>query len=162
MNTATGTGQRRELRYATLAEFAADMEQLAAGEHETTGNWRFAQILKHLRQPMEFSLDGWPFMQPWLLRATVGKLIKGRILKKGMPSGFQLKGKARDVLIVKDDDLSLEDELQLMRDTLKRVETESLLPIHPFFGKLRDGEAYRLHCRHCELHMSFVRPAGDE
>lgn len=62
---------RRELHYGSLDELLADAEQIAAGPYKTIGNWTYGQILTHLTEAMESTLDGFSFRAPLPMRVVV-------------------------------------------------------------------------------------------
>jgi hypothetical protein len=48
--------------------------------------------------------------------------------------------------------------LQLIRAAIGRMKTESTRFPSPFLGELTRDQWDQLHCRHCELHLSFLIP----
>jgi hypothetical protein len=51
---------------------------------------------------------------------------------------------------------SWEDGLKHFRATMQRLKTESQRKPSPFLGELTREQWDQLHCRHCELHLSFL------
>ncbi len=147
---------RRTIDYQTLNAFLKEAEQLAGGSFETVGNWSFAQILYHLTTTIKFSLDGFPFQSSWILRATVGRVMKKRILGKPMPSGFKLPKSAR--ALVPPVDVELSQILPELRSVLDRFASAEEVAAHPIFGKFTKDEWELLHRRHAAMHMGFVIP----
>ncbi|SRR5260370_23142 len=162
MSTATvETGKvqgRRELHFNTIDEISSEVEKLAAGPPvRGLGNWSPGQILQHLAVSMNFSIDGNPLHLPWYLR-LMGKIFKGRILNKSMPAGFNLSKEAAATLIPPP--TSWEQGLANVRQALERQKNESKRSPSPFLGELTNEEWTKLQCRHAELHLSFLVPAG--
>jgi hypothetical protein len=147
---------RRKLRFETMDEIGADVEQLARGPVRNLGNWTPGQVLKHLALAMTYSIDGFPTRAPFPLR-IVGKLVKKRVLIKGMSPGFQLKKDTARALVPAPTDW--QEGLAAFQAALKRLQTETKRAPHGFFGSLTNDEYARLHCRHAELHLSFLLPA---
>lgn len=154
VNTKTVAG-RRQIHFANLDEIVAEVERLAASKHHTLGNWSLGQILAHLAVPMNGSIDGLPFKPGFLIR-LLGPLMKGRMLKKGMPVGIQLPADAAKSLVPPPTDV--EEGLKKFRDAVRRQKTETHREPSPFMGKMTNEEWEQLHCRHAELHLSFVVP----
>ena len=53
------------------------------------GNWPLERILSHLAMAMNRSVDGFNAKAPIFIR-LIGPIIKGGILRKGMPAGRML------------------------------------------------------------------------
>ena len=154
VDTAKVAG-RRQLAFSNLDEIFADVERLAAGKHRTIGNWSFGQILWHLATVMNSSIDG-SSVRPGFFMRLLGPLMKGRMLTKGMPPGFRLP--ASMAKIFEPPPTSTEDGVKAMRDAVQRQKTETHREPSPFLGKMSHEDYVRLHCRHAELHLSFVVP----
>jgi hypothetical protein len=144
---------RRKLHFETIEDIGADVEQLARGPVRNLGNWTPGQVFKHLALAMTYSIDGFPTRAPFPLR-IVGKLVKKRVLIKGMSPGFQLKkDTARDLVPGPTD---WQEGLAAIRTAMKRLQTETKRKPHGFFGSMTKDEYEQLHCRHSELHLSFL------
>jgi hypothetical protein len=154
---STATAARREVHYASLDEFQADVERLTNGKFRTVGNWSFPQILDHLAKTMKCSLDGFGFRAPWFIRAAA-PFIKNSFLTKPMKAGFRLPKKMSALLPA--NNLSLPAAFDNVRNVIARCQSETPQGAHPVFGKLAGQEWTSLHLRHAELHMSFVVPEG--
>jgi len=147
---------RRTLKFNTLDEILADIEKLNQSKRRTIGNWSDGQILKHLSVPMAWCLDGAQLRAAWYIR-LMGWLIKNRFLKNPMPPGFKLPAKFAEVLEVPPT-TSWDDGLQTIRTMIARMKAESQRHPSPFLGELTREQWEQLHCRHCELHLSFIIP----
>ena len=154
---ATLTTDRRDVNYASLDDFRADIETLAAGPVSTVGNWSFGQILTHLARTMNSSIDGFPFKMAWPIRTLLSIFFKRSILHKKMSSGYKLPKRGRSLL--PEDPISDEEGVRAALAAIERVVNETPTAEHPFMGRMTPGEWKLLHLRHAELHMSFARPA---
>lgn len=155
IDTKTVTG-RRDLHYDSLEEVLADAERLAAGNVTLVGNWSLRKIFGHLARTITFSLDGFPFTAPWLMRFLSKRFFKKRFLTKSIPSGFQIPKKNRTDFIPDGDET--ETGLSELRSAIARFQSATNRVPHPFLGELTLGEWQQFHCRHAELHMSFAVP----
>lgn len=156
VDTKRVTG-RRTLRFESVEALRAEAERLAAGPHRTLGNYTLGQILAHLAQVMEYSLDGFPPIRlPWLMRKA-GPLMKGRILRKGFPAGIKPLRGMGDAF--KAPEATTEEGLARLRTAMGRLQTQAERHPSPLFGNLSRAEWDQFHCRHAELHLSFVEPA---
>lgn len=149
---------RRKLHFTTIADILNDVEHLNQGKVKVLGNWSGGQILRHLAFVMNGSIDGVPMRFAWPLR-LLGRVFKRRILTKGMTPGFALKGQAANMLVPAA--TSWEEGLEIFRQAAHRQQTETKREPSPFFGPMTRDEWDQLHCRHAELHLSFLVPADE-
>jgi hypothetical protein len=146
---------RRVLKFESLDAIAREVEMLArAREIRTLGNWSAGQNLAHVALTMTRSLDGFPGNFPWVVRAMMGLLMKGYVLNKPMAPGFKAPKRAG----LSPEAVSTEEGLARMRGALARMKVETQRAPSPMLGKLSVEEWDRLHCRHAELHFSFLVP----
>ncbi|WP_240928152.1 DUF1569 domain-containing protein [Thalassoroseus pseudoceratinae] len=150
---------RRTLHFDSISEIRSEINRLASANIRTIGNWSFAQILDHLASAMEASFDGFNFKSPWFVRSIAGPMVKKRFLTKPMPAGFKLPKRATQILPDKGVDRTA--SLSRIFAVLDRFEHEEPRQPHPVFGRLTPAESIQLHCRHAELHLSFVVPQTD-
>jgi hypothetical protein len=148
---------RRVLRFASLEAIAADVEAMAGwqGEAKSLGNWSGGQNLAHVAVVMNYSIDGFPKRFPAIVRFFLRLLIKRRILTRPMSPGFRAPKNAG----IMPPEASLEEGIVLMRAALGRLKAETKREPSPFLGPLTAQEWEQLHCRHAELHLSFIVPA---
>jgi hypothetical protein len=149
---------RRQLHFDTIDDILKDVERLNQGSVKTLGNWSGGQILKHLATVMNSSIDGSPLRLSWVFR-LMGKMFKRRILTKGMTPGFQLKGHSAQFLVPPA--TSWQEGLAVFRQAIHRLKTESKREPSPFLGQMTREQWDQLHCRHAELHLSFLVPANE-
>ena len=151
--------QRRDVHYDSYDELLADAEHLASGDVHTVGNWTLGQILTHLAQSLDSSIDGTNMKFPWLMKKIILLFInKDKMLREPLSPGFKIpkKGEAQ---FIPDPSISTEEGLAALRAAIKRCQTETLRAEHPAFGELTREEWDKLHLRHAELHLSFAVPA---
>jgi len=155
INTTKVTG-RRELHFSSVEDIRADVEKLAADANlHTLGNWSAGQIFQHLAVSFNSCMDGFGFAIPWHMR-FVAKFFRSRILQGRMGPGFNLPKDAAEKLLPPP--TSLQDGLQNIRHALDRLKTETQRVPSPFLGVLTHEEWNQIHCRHSELHLSFIVP----
>jgi hypothetical protein len=147
---------RRQLHFARVADILADVERLNQGPIKPLGNWSGGQILKHLSVVMNGSIDGIHVRANWFIRLLV-RMMKKRVLTKGMSPGFRLTGRSAEALVPPP--VSWEEGLQEFRRAVQRLQSETKREPSPFLGFLTREEWDQLHCRHAELHLSFLTPA---
>lgn len=144
---------RRNVRYASYEDFIADAERLASGEVRALGNWSFGQILKHVAQSFDSSIDGVGFSLPAPARWLMTLFLKKRYLYQAIPPGF----KSSEQFIP--GETSDEQGLAALREAIDRQSREDRRAPHPGFGKISRDEWTAFNLRHAEMHMSFVEIA---
>ena len=156
INTAKVAG-RRELHFETLDDIAADVERLAsARELKTLGNWTSGQIFDHVARIMHKSIDGFDGKMNPVLRWLFNKLFKNYFISHKMSAGFKLSTKQGEEFIASS--ISHEEGLANLRLALGRLKSETKRVSSPFLGDMTLEEWTKLHCRHSELHLSFLVP----
>jgi hypothetical protein len=88
VNTSKVQG-RRQIRYESYADLLADAEQLARTKVKTLGNWSYGQILKHVAQSTDSSIDGSGFALPAPVRWLFSLFMKHKFLTQPIPAGFK-------------------------------------------------------------------------
>lgn len=147
-------GNRRALRYRSLAELRDDAIGLAAAEHEVTclGNWSQGQIYRHLAQSLDMSIDGTDFAMPAPVRWMMALMMKRKFLKQQLPAGFKAPSSLQPA------ETSTATGLAELECAIERQQQENSRAPHPAFGRLTSDEWNDFHLRHAELHMSFLLP----
>jgi hypothetical protein len=156
IDTASVAG-RRPLRFESLDDILADAEQLGqARELRTLGNWSAGQIFRHVAIVMNKSIDGFGRRPPWYIRFFVRTFMRSRFLNKPMAPGFKLPAAALAEL--GPPATTTQDGLEAVRAAIGRLKTETKRVPNVVLGELTNEEWTRLHCRHAELHFSFLVP----
>ena len=159
MSTATKP-ERRKPTFASLDDVVRDAENLLAKGYDRAGNWDLAQVCSHLAEWMSFPVQGFPkiplVLRPMfrLLRATVGKKIRARVLAQGFEAGGRTM--PQTVFTPGGDPKAAVTRLKESAERLKAHTG----PIHPspLFGAMTKDEALQLQLKHCEHHLSFLIP----
>jgi hypothetical protein len=155
----TKVTERRSLHFDSLDEIVADLGRLASsGEVRALGNWSAGQLLKHLATALNKSIDGYGNPLPGFVRVVFRTFFKNKFLTAPMSAGFKLPKKALAELVPAP--VSFEDGLQSLRQAIHRLQTETHRAPNPVLGPLSVEEWNQLHCRHCELHLSFLVPCS--
>jgi hypothetical protein len=155
INTAKVT-DRRQLHFATLDDILADVNQLAdAKDIRALGNWSPGQIFQHLATIMNKSIDGFDHHLPRSMRVLVRLFFKRRFLRNPMPPGFKLNKKTA-AEIIPPSPIETHVGLRSIRDAI--LQTETKRAPRAFMGPMSQGDWLKLHCRHSELHLSFLTP----
>jgi hypothetical protein len=160
MSTAIDTAKvnlRRQLHFDGLEDILADIDQLACcREIKPLGNWSAGQIFNHLATVMNKSIDGFDTHLPSPLRFGLRLLFKNRFLYKPMAAGFKLPKRTAEELVSAP--IGVEDGIRNIRQAIHRLQTETKRSPSAAIGPLTADEWTQLHCRHSELHLSFLLP----
>jgi len=146
-------------RFNSLDEALAALRRLeAAGSIELAAPITPHQMLIHLCQSIECSLRGYPAMKPAWLRATVGRLVAGRFLRRGEMKHDHGAPVPGEPAISADGDLG-KAWARLHAAIAAFQAASDPLPPHFFFGALTKAEYERIHAMHIADHLSAVRGA---
>jgi hypothetical protein len=162
MSTAIDTAkvtERRQLHFDKIEDILADVNHLAESQEiKALGNWTPGQIFQHLATVMNKSIDGFDRNLPAPLRFGLRLLFKNRFLYKPMAPGFKLPKKTAEELVCPS--MTTAEGLQNLRQAIHRLQTETKRSPSAFLGLLTREEWDQLHCRHSELHLSFLIPVA--
>ncbi len=148
---------RRTLSFQSLDDILADAEALAAGDIRTMGNWTSGQIVDHVAALIELSIDGFTMKAPLPLR-IFGRLMRNMALNKPMRPGFKMPKKF--AAMAPRPDVQWDAALARLRSVGQRVrDGEQMQHPSPMLGRMSHEDWVKLHCRHAELHFSFMHPA---
>ena len=157
----TKSAEHRKLRFETLEQMRAEAEKIAVGERagtlRCTGNWTAGQTFNHLATWIEFGYDGFPssLRPPWIVKLVI-KLLKGRMLKVGLPKGVRIGKIPGGTLGI--EQVSLEDGLRRLNAAIDRATKSAPTQPSPVFGAMSHQDFIRGTLRHAELHMGFLHP----
>ena len=155
----------RNLRLESIEAALAEIDRLVAADREGRlirhGNWPLGQTLAHLATWVEFALDGYPqeVTPPFPIR-LIARLLRNRILTKGMAPGMRLRNVPGGTLGLESVDTT--EGVRRLRTALERLRTTAPTIPNPVFGPLTHKQWIQLNLRHAELHLGFLSvTAGD-
>jgi len=151
----TESTQPSPQRFESLEDILAHVEAVDPQRVVARGGWTPAQVVEHVATLIEFSIDGFPFKGPAPLR-LIGRLLKRHTLQRGIKPGIKFPRTFAPYLNPPADvtwTQALEHLCQLVQ-RLRRGETMDAPS--PIFGPMTDPQWRALHCRHAELHFSFL------
>lgn len=148
---------RRRLSFRSLDDIQADVEALDGSAIRTTGNWTPAQIVQHVTDVITLSVDGFGFKLALPLR-VLGRLLRSQALSKPMRPGFSVPPAMRTML--PSDQVPFEQAVASFREAVGRAKTERMTKASPLLGAMTHEQWVQLHCRHAEMHLSFIHPAA--
>jgi hypothetical protein len=61
---------------------------------------------------------------------------------------------------VPDEDVTWEQALSELRETIDKAKRDGMTHPSPVLGRMSNDDWVSLHCRHAELHFSFLHPAS--
>lgn len=147
---------RRQLKFDSLDQVMPEVERLLAG-HVTVGRWSLAQILNHLAQTIQVSMDGGPDKYSWAVRRLVGPLLRRLSLWfNWIPAGVR----APKMYLPRPGGAA-DKEAEALRAAMARFASHpGPFDEHPLFGRMTGAQWRRFHCVHCAHHLSFALPEG--
>lgn len=152
--------ERRQLRFATLAEVVRDAEALLSKGYDKTGKWDLSQCCRHLAFWMTCPIDGFgkaPLpvrLFLWFARNTFGPGQLKKILSSGFKPGVPTDPKS--VPVPGGDEQEAVTRLKLAAERFE-THTGAIHP-SPFFGPMTKETALQLQLIHAAHHLSFLVP----
>ncbi len=143
---------RRELRFKTFEDALAELDRLEKGPVETLGRWSHYQILTHCAGAVEKSMDRFSNRAPWLVRQTLGRWTKWRILRQGFFNPGM--GKQKPDRVEGDAKAAA---VKLRESIAKFRAHQGPLDEHPFCGPLTREEWEKFHLYHLADHLGYLR-----
>jgi hypothetical protein len=152
---------RRKLRFECIDDAIAEAERLVAAEREGRlrqgGSWSLGQALGHLSTWASFAFDGYPpeVHAPLPVRLVL-RVLRRRILTKGMMSGVRIRGIPGGTLGT--EPIESAKALEMCRQAFQRIANSCPINVNPAFGRLSHEQWIMLSLRHAELHLGFLHP----
>ncbi|MEE9403639.1 MAG: DUF1569 domain-containing protein [Algisphaera sp.] len=147
--------QRRTLHFNTLADILADAQTITAAPHHTTGNWTAPQIIDHVTRVMGFSNHGTDLRLPLPMRLFGSILKRTGGYRKPISPGVKLPQSIVKHFVAPSN-ITLDDAISQLRTEIETATTTDMSHPSPFFGSLTHDQWIPFHCRHAELHFSFI------
>lgn len=155
----TRTAARRKLRFESLDELLNELAAIETavqdGTIQTTGNWTVGQVMAHLAAWIEYGYDGFPIKSPPLPIRWILRWMLPGMLRNGMRGGVNIPGVKGGTTGA--DDVPPMDGIERYRSAILRLKSEPAIHHSPAFGPLSEEDRVRLHLRHAELHLGFLK-----
>ncbi len=103
-----------------------------------------------------YSVEGFPGKAPLPYR-LLGRLIRNRALRNPLSPGFSFPSSLS--FLGPDPDVGWEEAVDAARAMIERAERMRMTHPSPVLGRLTHEQWEQLHCRHAEMHFSFLQPA---
>lgn len=146
---------RRRLTFAGVDDIMPEVDRLLERGYDRAGTWSLAQNCKHISTMILGSVDGFPFLMPWLVRAAVGPVLRWQLITRGkMPDGAPLPRKLQP-----QPDLDDRAEAEALRAAVRLFQQhDGPFRTHPILGNLTRDQWHRLHSVHAAHHFGFLVP----
>lgn len=157
MVKTSAIADRRELHFSSMQDIQADVAYLDSGDPpRATGNWTAGQVVQHVTTLIQLSLDGFPPVRLALPLRLAGRLLRGRILAHPLRSGFRFPRQLE--FLAPTPGIGWDEAVGYFTETIARLATEKMTAVSPLVGRLSHEQWEQMHCRHAEMHLSFLRP----
>jgi len=142
---------RRRLRFSSMADVLEEVESFQGVPLAAAGRWTPAQNIEHVRLLIAVSLDGTSYRMPLGFR-VLGRVLKSRLLASGLKPGLKTTAPFEPR-----EDITLEQAIAAFREDARRaLRAGAMTHPSPLLGPMTHTQWERLHCRHAELHFSFI------
>jgi len=157
MSINTKTAPRRELHFESMQDILDDAQAATAGPHETTGNWSSGQIITHVGELIDVSLHGTDAKMPLPLR-VMGRVLRPWLLTRPINPGLKIP-KGMRPRFTPPQDVPLDRAMQRFGALCEEAKQPgSMTHPSPLLGRITHDQWVQMHCRHAELHFSFIQP----
>jgi hypothetical protein len=158
---AAASTTRRTLRFNKVDDALVEALRLAGAERDgrlvQIGNWTLGQTLGHLAAWANFALEGYPeSVRPPAIVRWIARLLRNRIINKGMTPGMKLRGVPGGTLGL--EPLPTDEGLTRFQTAFERLRATAPTIVNPVFGPLTHEQWIQLNLRHAELHLGFLVP----
>ncbi len=150
---------RRTLSFHSMDDLLTDAKALAASGAQASGGWTTGQVIWHVAAVIESSVEGFTFTVPLPMR-ILGRLIRNRSLKKGIPAGVIKIPRQAQAAFLPPPDVKFDDAVAQMTAIVEKAKHRRMNAVSPIFGALTHDQWVQLHCRHAEMHFSFLSPVS--
>jgi hypothetical protein len=128
---------------------------LAPATVQVPGPWSTTEVLQHCAQSIEMSLDGFPTLKPAFVRATIGRWVARRFLRRGrLGHGLDVPIPGAPALRPELD--PAEAHARLLASIDRFLAHEGPLQPHFVFGHLDRASFDRMHALHLADHFDGV------
>ena len=151
--------KRRKLRFENLDELLDELTRIEQADSlgclQVIGNWSPGQILSHVAAWIEYGWIGYPIKPPLFIIRWMMKLMLGKYLKSGLPSGVKIPGVKGGT--VGQDEVPMTHAIARLRTNIQRLKSGERSKFDsPAFGPLSHEDRITLNLRHAELHLGFM------
>ena len=144
---------RRKLQFQSYSDVIKEIELLEKSELQSVGKWSLGQACAHLNYYYKGSLDGFDQMFPWIVRQTLGKIALWWYMRVA-----EKEGNATAPQSVPPETVDQKKEIADIKESLRRLETETQLHPSGLFGDLSLEQWRKMHLAHASHHLGFLIP----
>lgn len=155
---------RRKLRFQSMSDILLEAETIVRARHvEELGNWTPGQIFQHLAKSVQSSIRESKALLP-LWRRLIARIAKPFLLRFGLPSGVQIERASKTAAkeFLPENVIADEEGLLQLQQAIAEVSQCEMHARHNLFGDMTPRDWEMMHCRHAELHLSFLVPCDTE
>ena len=125
--------RRRPLAFDSLTDVMPEVDCLLAG-YDRGGNWSLGQVCQHLATSLRLTIEGWPVRAPWLVRRTVGPLLREAGALHGTNAGRDEA--PQEAGLTPGSELDDRAEAEALQGPLRYYQgCTDPFPEHPMFGR---------------------------
>lgn len=159
MTASQPTSGHCRRHFDNFDQVLAEVHALNSQPTRQLGNWSLGQICQHLGIGMRECVEGDKIFKVPLWLRIVGPWVRPRILKRGLPRGFQIPRGGERLI---PPPVAFEVGLATLESGLAALKSSDRRAAHPVFGQMNVAEWDQFHLRHAELHLGFLVPAESE
>lgn len=148
----------RELSLDSFDDAIAEIERLRSSGYTAAGNWNLSQVSEHIAATIRIGRHGGLKPMPWILRATVLRLLFDYVLWRAkMPGGAKAPPEITPADRGADEPAVIEACLDTLRET-RDFQGDIARP-YPFSTGMTTQKWKRLMLIHAAHHLSHLKPS---
>ncbi|XAL98141.1 DUF1569 domain-containing protein [Phycisphaeraceae bacterium D3-23] len=152
--------ERRDLTFNSLDEVLADIKALPAEGLTAAGKWTPAENVEHVSKAIGYTVHGFPDCKPSkiqkVLFTTMVKLFGRKMLTMKLSPGIKFpKGME---FFEPEKGVAWDEAVRRLEQNIADAKTKKMTHPSPVAGDLGHEKWTLMHCRHAELHFSFIHP----
>lgn len=146
-------------RFESFDQLITEVRSLGARPTRQLGNWSLAQICQHVGIGMRETVEADKLFDAPLWLRLLGPWLRGRVLKSGLPRGFQIPRGGERLI---PPPVSFDEGLAALEAGIATLKASDRRIAHPVFGRMSIAQWDQFHLRHAEMHLSFIVPLESE
>jgi len=150
---------RRSVQFNNFDDVLADAAAIeASSDPKQLKGWTPGENIDHVAKLIWFCVQGYPKDAiPPLPMRLLGPLFKKGTLANGFKPNLPLPKKLA-VAFAPRSGVTVASAVSNLRDGIAAFRARGPIDRNPMLGKMTPEQWEQLHCRHAELHFSFIEP----
>lgn len=144
------------LHFDSLEAIVDHVEGMNPSTVSSSGNWSPGELVHHVARTIHVSRTGFGDVRLPLILRLVGPWMKKRVTTKTFKPGFKNPPYLRQ-LFDPEPGIDFTAAIAILREEVSQSAGGHLTQRSPLLGEMSHEDWVNLHCRHAEMHFSFLQ-----